>query len=132
MLHRHRRAILAVTSLLVLGVVLGIAFERVLFKPAVSAADEPLNAQADMVVSLRAELDLEPAQVSQIEAILARHQAAVTDAWQTIRPRLRVAMDTVRSEIEAVLTSEQRERFRVWLANQHGASDAMRTPVHRP
>ena len=118
MVRRRLRAILAAASLLVLGGVLGITLERVLFTTPVETASEPVDAQAEVVAFLRAELDLAPSRVADIEAILARRQAEVTRAWETIT----AAMDTARSEIEAVLTPEQRDRFRLWLANQHAAA----------
>ncbi len=132
MLRRRLRAVMAATSLLILGGVLGIALERVLLTPDVGAADESQDAQAEMVTSLQRELDLDPQQVAELEAVLARQQAAVTNAWEAIRPRLRAAMDTTRSDIEALLRPEQRERFRLWLANEHGTNGAMPTPLHRP
>lgn len=132
MLRRRLRAVMAATALLLLGGVLGIALERVLFTPDVGVVDAPRDAQAEMVTSLQTELDLDPQQVAELKAVLARQQAAVTHAWETIRPRLRVAMDTARSDIEALLTPMQREQFRLWLANEHGTSRAMPTPVHRP
>lgn len=132
MLRRRLRAVMAATALFILGGVLGIALERVLLAPDAGAADEPLDAQAEMVTSLRRELDLDSEQVAELEAVLARQQAAVTHAWETIRPHLRVAMDTARSDIEALLTPMQREQFRLWLANEHGTNGTMRTPVHRP
>lgn len=132
MLRRRLRAVMAATSLFILGGVLGIAAERVLLTPDVGVVDAPQDAQAEMVTSLRRELDLDSEQVAELEAVLARQQAAVTHAWETIRPRLRVAMDTARAEIEALLTPMQREQFRLWLANEHGTSGAMPTPVHRP
>ncbi len=126
------RATLAGAALVMLGVVTGITLDRVLLTSKVGTAGETRDAQAEMVVSLRAEFDLDSAQVAEIEAILTRHQVAVTDAWETIGPRLRAAMDTARSEIEGVLPPEERERFRRWLREQHGNRGTVRERVHRP
>jgi Spy/CpxP family protein refolding chaperone len=79
----------------------------------------------EMIEALQAELSLTPAQATEVSAILERYQGQVTHTWETVRPHLRAAMDSVGSEIEAVLAPEQRERFRTWIREQHAPNGSM-------
>ena len=119
------RAILTAFSLVVLGGLLGVTADRVWFLPASVDAEEPADAQAEMVASLQAELGLTPTQADQIAAILLQYQGHVTQSWEGMRPGLRAAMDSAGAAIEAVLALEQRERFRTWIREQHGPNGSM-------
>ncbi len=119
------RAILAAISLLGLGGAIGVTLDRVWLTRAGQTAHGPVNAQTEMVEALQAALALTPAQANEVSAILERYQEQVTHTWETIRPNLRAAMDSVGSEIEKVLAPEQREGFRTWIREQHGPNGSM-------
>ena len=122
------RATLAAISLVVIGGAAGVTLDRVwLMAPGETGerADGPVDAQTEMVEDLRAELALTPAQANEVGAILDRYQGHVTHTWETVSPNLRAAMDSVGSEIEAVLAPEQRERFRTWIREQHSPNGSM-------
>ena len=123
---------LAAISLLGLGGASGVPVDRGWLTRAGEAAHEPGDAQTEMVEALQKELALTPAQATAVGAILGRHQGQVTDTWETVRPHLRAAMDSVGSEIEAVLAPEQRERFRTWIREQHGPNGSMGSGRARP
>ncbi len=126
------RAILAAISLLGLGGAIGVTLDRVWLTRALEGTHGPVDAQMEMVEALQAELALTPAQATEISSILERHQGQVTDTWETVRPHLRAAMDSVGSEIEVVLAPEQRERFRSWIREQHGPNGSMGGGRGRP
>ena len=126
------RAILAAISLLVIGGAVGVTLDRVWLMRTGEAAPGPADAQTEMVEALQAELALTPAQANEVGAILERYQGQVTHTWETVRPNLRAAMDSVGSEIEAVLAPEQRERFRTWIREQHGPNGSMIRDRGRP
>ena len=126
------RAILAAFSLLVLGGVIGVTLDRVWLTRAGETAHPPIDARMEMIEALQAELSLTPAQANEVGAILERYQEQVTHTWETVRPNLRAAMDSVGSEIEAVLAPEQRERFRTWISEQHGPNGSMGRDRGRP
>ncbi len=126
------RAILAAMSLLGIGGAVGVTLDRVWLTRASETAHGPVDAQTEMLKALQAELALTPAQANEVSAILERHQGQVTHTWETVRPHLRAAMDSVGSEIEAVLAPEQRERFRTWIREQHGPNGSMGSGRVRP
>ena len=126
------RAILAAVSLLGLGGAIGVTLDRVWLMRAGETAHGPLDAQTEMIEALQVELALTPAQATEVSAILERHQGQVTHTWETVRPHLRAAMDSVGSEIEAVLAPEQLERFRTWIREQHGPNGSMGSGRARP
>lgn len=128
----RRRAIVTAISLLGLGGAIGVTLDRVWLTHAGERAHGPLDAQTEMVEALQAELALTVAQANEISAILERHQGQVTNTWETVRPHLRAAMDSVGSEIEVVLAPEQRERFRSWIREQHGPNGSMGDGRPRP
>ena len=119
------RAILTAVSLVVLGGVLGVTLDRVLFLPALMDGHGPVDAQTEMVASLQAELGLTQTQADEIAAVLLRYQGHVTQTWEGMRPGLRAAMDSAGAAIEAVLAPEQRERFKSWIREQHGPDGSM-------
>lgn len=66
------------------------------------------------------DLGLTAAQRSEIEALLDRYRASTRDLWHDVRPKYRALMDSVRIEIEAVLTPEQVEQYRALLRERYG------------
>lgn len=61
------------------------------------------------------ELGLTEDQRGEIETILERHRASMREIWHEVRPRYRALVDSVRTEIEAVLTPEQVREYRALL-----------------
>lgn len=69
------------------------------------------------------DLGLTAAQRSEIEALLDRYRASTGELWHQVRPKYRALMDSVRVEIEAVLTPEQVEQYRALLRERYGGGD---------
>lgn len=69
------------------------------------------------------DLGLTVAQRSEIEALLDRYRASSRELWHQVRPKYRALMDSVRTEIEAVLTPEQVEQYRALLRERYGGDD---------
>lgn len=114
------KAVVAALSLLVLGGVLGVAVDRHVLSSdrhsAPSGRHDHAAAFHEMAMSSLAErLDLEPAQRSRIDSILASRHHTLRRTWQALHLELGAAVDTVHRDIEAVLTTEQRAAFREWL-----------------
>ncbi|HEX2079321.1 MAG TPA: Spy/CpxP family protein refolding chaperone [Longimicrobium sp.] len=110
-----RRMRLAGMALLVVtfavGMLAGTAFGRVL------SAREPGSATKAECERKRGphyifdELDLSPAQKTQIDAIMTRRRARMDSLWQTDGARLRAAVDSTRAEIRTVLTPAQAAEY---------------------
>jgi len=66
------------------------------------------------------DLGLTSGQRSEIEALLDRYRASSRELWQAVRPQYRALMDSVRSEIEEVLTPDQVEQYRALLRERYG------------
>lgn len=66
------------------------------------------------------ELELTAEQRSEIEGILERHRDSMREIWHEVRPRYRALVDSVRNEIEGVLTTEQVEAYRALLEKREG------------
>jgi len=121
-------AAIGAASILVIGIVLGVLLDRVVFHRSASALDHPSAALAldasheQFLQELHDDLGLTAKQASQVQEILSRHQGAVNDAWSAVHSLLEAAIDSVTEEIEAVLEPGQRERLHGWLLERHGAS----------
>jgi len=97
------------------GVLAGLALERVM------ATQRPPKLMPPMSVGqpwsrgplphVFAELELTPEQQSQIHEIVEHSQPRTEELLQQTMPRLRALTDSVRMEIEAVLTPEQAARL---------------------
>ena len=60
------------------------------------------------------ELGLTPAQVTQVDSIMARGMATRRALEDSMRQRLRADLDSTRAQIERILTPDQREKFEAW------------------
>jgi Spy/CpxP family protein refolding chaperone len=111
------RGVLGAVSLVVLGMVLGVAIDRhLLNEPHASAA----AALHEMTMSSAEErLDLTSDQRRQIDSIIAARRNSLRHAWQAVHSHLGAAVDSVHREIEAVLTPAQRSEFREWLREEN-------------
>jgi len=72
------------------------------------------------------DLGLTAAQRTEIETLLDRYRASTRELWHQVRPKYRALMDSVRVEIEAVLTPEQVEQYRALLRERYGGGDRER------
>lgn len=120
-------ALLGAISILAIGVVAGVLIDRALLHPSeLSAHTEPaatIDATHDSFFhEMRADLGLNDQQARQVQEIFTRHQAAVNDAWSEVHTRLDAAIDSVTTEIEAILDQEQRADLHQWLVDKHGVS----------
>jgi uncharacterized protein (DUF305 family) len=122
------RAVVAGTSLVVLGAVLGVTADRMLHANR-SAAPSAAALHEAALERFRAELALDDGQVRAIDSMLRHHQETVGTTWSALRHHLSAAVDTVHRDIESVLTAEQRDAFRAWLTER---SDAAELRGHAP
>jgi Spy/CpxP family protein refolding chaperone len=97
----------------VVGVVGGMAAERIRATHFAGAPPLPmgLGAGRDALPPGLNRLDLTADQQERIRAILAARQPITDSLVRTTMPRLAAIHDSVRAEIRAVLTPEQRQRF---------------------
>lgn len=66
------------------------------------------------------ELGLTPAQMTQVDSIMGRSMAERHAIEDSVRPRMRAILDTARSQIESILTPDQRQKFEAWRSRNHG------------
>ncbi|MFI5250011.1 MAG: hypothetical protein ACHQTF_08570 [Gemmatimonadales bacterium] len=65
------------------------------------------------------ELGLTPAQMTQVDSIMGRSMAERHAIEDSVRPRMRAILDTTRSQIESILTPDQRQKFEAWRSRNH-------------
>lgn len=105
------RAVVVVLLSVLLGAILGIAVDRALGRGGIRPPD-PRKAGEHFARMLDRRLDLTAEQKKQIETILQRHGEENEAIFRETRPRIHARMEQTDREIEAVLTPEQREKFR--------------------
>ncbi len=114
------RGIIGVLAVLVIGIVLGIVFDRAILAHGHGVSHGGHEAEhRRLVEQLRSDLDLTEAQKEGIELILQRQQAAVDSAWLHVRDHLHNSVDSVRHSVERVLTPAQRSGFSEWWDRHH-------------
>jgi len=91
---------------LAVGLFAGMGIERARMSRRLSPMD-----RSALMASLDRTLALDSAQHAAIEAVLARHQAALDSAWRTVQPGVHAAIDSSQMEIVALLRPEQRRKF---------------------
>ncbi len=115
------KAALGALSLLVIGAVLGFAFDRHVLLPREHGAPLTMHGSAPaamheaLMESVEERLDLTAEQRRQIDAIIAARHDVLRQTWEVLHTQLGAAVDSVHQEVEAVLTPEQRAEFREWL-----------------
>ena len=119
------RALLAVVSIFVLGIVVGCGLDRtILTSPTYAAAAGDQHGAArhhdEVLAELRAELGLSAEQSARVQEIFAAHQGQMEAAWAQVHANVQRAMQETTTEIETVLDSAQVERLHAWLAKRHG------------
>lgn len=76
---------------------------------------------------LERELGLSAAQRESLDAILARRQQAMGELWRQVEPRFDSLRAQIRTEITAILDSDQRAAFQALIAR----SDSVKAAHHR-
>jgi hypothetical protein len=114
----NTRALVAALSLMLLGVVLGVAGDRLWL-----AHQRPMvvldSSHAERFHTLLGTLGLSDEQRAAIDGILGHFQQNVDHTWQALQPDLAATMDSAQQRIEAVLTPAQVTTFREWLETEH-------------
>jgi Spy/CpxP family protein refolding chaperone len=120
-------AVIVIGAIVAASVVAGIAIDRVLlraptappmfsdtgFHPLSSALRSPTPEERRRLRGqLSRELALTPAQDSAIDAIMMQRAGEFSALREAIRPRVERLVSDVRTDMEQVLTPEQREQFR--------------------
>lgn len=67
---------------------------------------------ARVVRVLDRKLDLTPTQEAEIQRIVESRRKEVESVWRAMQPQVRAQLSKTNEEIEAVLTPDQREKFR--------------------
>ncbi len=133
-LNESSRALLAIASTFVIGVVVGCGADRTLFSsPSYAAARSTQRDVArhhdEVLAALRTELRLTDVQYAQVRKIFAARQTEMDAAWKQIHANVAQAMRQTTAQIEAVLDPAQAQQFRAWIAERHGSSQADH-PLH--
>ena len=63
------------------------------------------------VERIGAELGMSDAQQDSVRAVLDRHQPAMDSLWESIRPQFQSERQAIRTQINALLTSEQQAKY---------------------
>jgi Spy/CpxP family protein refolding chaperone len=110
------------TAIFVAGLTAGVAAERTWLAPASAEEVREQPAGGEFTIQRFADdLQLTPEQRIEIEGMLAEFRASMKQLWGEFRPRYSTLVDSVRLDIEAVLTPEQVEQYRRLLQEQYGA-----------
>jgi Spy/CpxP family protein refolding chaperone len=119
-----RRALLLLGLTFVAGTAAGVAAERLDLLAGRATADEATQppergeTRRDRQTTIERfadQLGLTSPQRTHIEEILDHYRTSVRGLWGEWRPRYRSLMDSVRTQIEAVLTPEQVTQYRALL-----------------
>jgi hypothetical protein len=109
------------------GVAIGVGGRALWVRYASAAAPERAHGVEHLMGELDGELRLTPPQRDSVHAILERHYARMSEAWETVRPRfdtLRAAMD---SEVARQLTPTQQAHYRDLIARHRHQRDRTRS-----
>jgi hypothetical protein len=115
------KALVVLLAVLAAGIVIGRTYERRIIT---RSAASPMNPDTVMRV-LEQQLALDSGQRASIRAILSRRQSAIDEAWRSVQPSVRAAVDSSQMEIVDVLRPEQRTKFLLLLHRSHPAPAAL-------
>jgi hypothetical protein len=115
------KALVVLIAVLAAGIVIGRTYERRIIT---RSAASPMNPDTVMRV-LEQQLALDSGQRASIRAILSRRQSAIDEAWRSVQPSVRAAVDSSQMEIVDVLRPEQRTKFLLLLHRSHPAPAAL-------
>jgi gas vesicle protein len=82
-----------------------------------------------MIRHMTEELDLAQVQQDSIKAVLERWRPAMDSAWAEVRPRIETVRASIRSDIAAQLTAEQRTKYEEMIKRH---TEARQGPPRRP
>jgi hypothetical protein len=116
----------AASSLLALGAVAGVAVDRLLPRHHDPRAARLAAIHRDPLAAIDQLVQLRPEQRARVDAILRKRQAAVDDVWRDTHLRLQATIDSVLTEIAAVLDADQAARFLAAARELHDP----RLPLH--
>jgi hypothetical protein len=118
---------LTLLAVLVIGIALGVTFDRFWVMRAMPAS--PMNS-AMLISEMDRRLHLDVAQRDTIASVLRRHQMTVDSAWARVRPSLHAVIDSSQREIIAVLRPDQRSAYLAWIRSHTMRGSGM--PRGRP
>lgn len=128
------RALVLLAVVFAAGAVVGVATDRLDLLTGVAEADEPVDAmpaepeerdgerrgRQTTIEEFADELGLTVDQRARIEEYLDHFREGARMLQRDVRPRYRALMDSVRTEIESVLTEAQVEDYRELLRQRYG------------
>ncbi|MGH7481867.1 MAG: hypothetical protein ACRELV_06895, partial [Longimicrobiales bacterium] len=106
-----RRAVLALGAVLFVGVLAGIALEEVVDDWDWIERLEGEDDADDLDEAILDDLDLTPAQATQIDVILEAREDRIEEYWRRRLPEIGAIVDSTRAQIRAVLTPDQRREY---------------------
>jgi hypothetical protein len=112
-------------GILVLGAAAGITADRVLHRSGNSHGRLLEEVRRDPVAVMQRELGLTPEQRTRVAAILESRQGHFDSIWADTHHRLAASLDSLVSEIAAVLDSSQVGRFRALVDEVHSAPGSL-------
>ncbi|MGH2375574.1 MAG: hypothetical protein ACRDIC_19155 [bacterium] len=119
------RALVAVLSTFVIGIVVGCGLDRTILSPAAHASSVQYGAvphHDTVLAELRTELKLTDKQFAQVQEIFRARQTEIEAAWAQVHENLKRAMQQTTTDIETVLDSTQVQQLRAWIAKRHSPS----------
>lgn len=119
------RGLVGAASILVVGIVIGIASTRMVHNSAGGVGHVVVSigsgaAQYAVLQEITDRLSLTPDQVTRIQVIISSSQGSVDTAWSAVREHLEQATVRMIADIEAELDEDQRELLRAWVVERHG------------
>lgn len=122
-------ALISVVAVFIVGVAIGIVSTHLFYAQRFRPPDGPPGLVGRHFVDrLEGHLDLTANQRRQIDAILERTHGEAELLRHEMQPRLEHLFETTGTEIEAILTPEQREKFRQLRESQRGRMDRFLGP----
>jgi hypothetical protein len=108
-------AVVVVIVAFAAGLLVGIAGDRVYLwrsQQIVPRRGASQFAAKHIVDRLDRDLHLSASQRAEVQKIVEQHRVRIDSVWNNVRPQVRVEIDAASSEIERVLTPEQRTKYR--------------------
>lgn len=121
---KRSAGLLAVLGVLVVGVAIGVVGTHLFYARMMRRPGGPPGFMGGSFGDrLEGHLDLTADQRRQIDEILTRTREEAEMLRHEMQPRLRALFETTETEIEAILTPEQQEKFRRLRETQRGRMD---------
>lgn len=125
------KAVLTLALVFIAGAAVGIAGDRLDLIPRAAEATVPATPDGSaaatgggqtIIEQFADELALSPEQRMEIDLLLDYYAASLKDLRQSVRPKYRALMDSVRVEILEVLDDEQRTDYQALLEDRYGSA----------